>query len=287
MVVNLFFIKSYIEITKPRVTLLLTFMGFCSALAAYHSIQQPFNAYDILLITSGILLGAGGANGLTNYLDRELDKRMERTKHRSLPSQRISHHYLGLFWASALVVLGLSIALSFNYYAFAAGVIGTLCSVIFRKTELTHFLGGASSASPVIIGWVAVNPNFNITIILVSLFVMLWVIHHVWAIMLFYQSDYLQAGIQIFPLRSNRKSVMPIFLFIALVLIILVIIIGMNLSEVSVVIGILLSLYNFWGTLQLNNSGLTNSIQRKRFKTASYTLLIGLFSILAFLPILY
>ena len=158
---------------------------------------------------------------------------------------------------------------------------------MWRLVFFTHFLGGASSASPVIIGWVAVNPNFNITIILVSLFVMLWVIHHVWAIMLFYQSDYLQAGIQIFPLRSNRKSVMPIFLFIALVLIILVIIIGMNLSEVSVVIGILLSLYNFWGTLQLNNSGLTNSIQRKRFKTASYTLLIGLFSILAFLPILY
>ena len=268
-------------------TLLLTFMGFCAALAAYNSMKQPFNPLDILFITSGILLGAGGANGLTNYLDRELDKRMERTKHRSLPSKRISPHYLGLIWSLTLVLIGLSIALSFNYYAFTAGIIGTLCSVIFRKTELTHFLGGASSASPVIIGWVAINPNFTITIILVSLFVMLWVIHHVWAIMLFYQSDYLQAGIQIFPLRANRKSVMPVFLFIALVLIVLFIAITINLSIVSLVIGILLALYNFWGTLQLNNSQLTNSIQRRRFKTASYTLLIGLFSILAFLPRLY
>ena len=160
----MFFINSYLEITKPRVTLLLTFMGFCAALAAYHSMKQPFNPLDILFITSGILLGAGGANGLTNYLDRELDKRMERTKHRSLPSKRISPHYLGLIWSLTLVLIGLSIALSFNYYAFTAGIIGTLCSVIFRKTELTHFLGGASSASPVIIGWVAINPNFTITI---------------------------------------------------------------------------------------------------------------------------
>ena len=287
MVVNLLFISTYIEITKPRVTLLLTFMGFCASLAAYHSINQPFNPSDVFFITSGILFGAGGANGLTNYLDRELDKQMERTKHRSLPSNRVSPHYLGLFWSLTLVAIGLLIALSFNYYAFATGIIGTLCSVIFRKTELTHFLGGASSASPVIIGWIAINPSFSITIMLVSLFVMLWVIHHVWAIMLFYQSDYLQAGVQIFPLRSKRRSVMPIFLFIALALIGLVILIGMNLSMTSVVIGILLSLYNVWGTLQLNNSGLTNSIQRRRFKNASYTLLIGLFSILAFLPILY
>ncbi len=168
-----------------------------------------------------------------------------------------------------------------------AGIAGTLCSVIFRKTELTHFLGGASSASPVIIGWIAIDPNMSSTLALVGLFVMLWVIHHVWAIMLFYQSDYLQAGVQIFPLRSTRKTVMPVFWVIAITLIVLTIAITINLSAISLVLGVLLSLYNFWGTFQLNNPSITNSIQRKRFKTASYSLLIGLFSILAFLPILY
>lgn len=262
-------------------------MGFCSSLGAHHSIGGVFNLSDVLLITFAILLGAGGANGLTNYLDRALDLKMERTKHRSLPSQRINPHYLGFVWSLVLVLIGLSIAFSFNYYALLAGIGGTLCSVVFRKTELTHFLGGASSASPVIIGWVAINPQMNSMLALVSLFVMLWVIHHVWAIMLFYQSDYLQAGIQIFPLRSNRKTVMPVFWLIALTLIILAIAITINLSVLSLGIGILLSLYNFWGTFQLNNPSITNSIQRKRFKTASYSLLIGLFSILAFLPILY
>lgn len=280
-------VNSYIEITKPRVTLLLAFMGFCSAVGAYHSIGGSFPLSDILLITLGILLGSGGANGLTNYLDRNLDLRMERTKHRSLPSQRINPHYLGLLWSSSLVFIGLSIALSFNYYAVFAGIAGTLCSVIFRKTELTHFLGGASSASPVIIGWIAINPTMSPALALVGLFVMLWVIHHVWAIMLFYQSDYLQAGVQIFPLRSTRKTVMPVFWVIAIMLIILTIAITINLSAISLGFGGLLSLYNFWGTFQLNNPSITNSIQRKRFKTASYSLLIGLFSILAFLPILY
>jgi protoheme IX farnesyltransferase len=262
-------------------------MGFCSAIAAYHSIGGLLYLSNVLLITLGILLGAGGANGLTNYLDRALDLRMERTRHRSLPSLRINPHYLGFLWSFALVFMGLSIALWFNYYALLAGIAGTLCSVIFRKTELTHFLGGASSASPVVIGWVAINPHMSSMLALVSLFVMLWVIHHVWAIMLFYQSDYLNAGIQIFPLRSDRKTIMPVFWLLALILIILAIAITINLSTLSLGIGILLSLYNFWGTFQLNNSSITNSIQRKRFKTASYSLLIGLFSILAFLPILY
>ncbi len=66
-------VNSYIEITKPRVTLLLAFMGFCSAVGAYHSIGGAFPLSDILLITLGILLGSGGANGLTNYLERDLN----------------------------------------------------------------------------------------------------------------------------------------------------------------------------------------------------------------------
>jgi hypothetical protein len=79
-------IWNYIEVLKPRETILLAFIGFCAAVIAGGG-QPPIDT--LLLATLAILMGSGAANGLTNYLDREVDARMERVKHRPLPSKRI------------------------------------------------------------------------------------------------------------------------------------------------------------------------------------------------------
>ena len=271
---------AYWELLKPRVTILLTFLGAASAVIA--SGADPTQSGRVALITLAVFLGSGGSNGLTNYLDRSLDGRMFRTRGRSIPSGRIVPAERGLYWSAGLVIAGVALAFLVHPLAAIAGATGTLAAVSFRKTEATHFLGGVSSAAPVAAGWLAMDPSVGPVIGLLCVFVGVWVIHHVWAIMLFYKPDYLQAGIGIFPLRSAWQGARPLFLVLAALLVVLVAAMGFVAQQGPVywVIGGVFALYNVWGTMQLERESLSPAVQRRRFKTASYSLLCGLFTAL-------
>ena len=80
-------IRKYIEVLKPKETFLLTFIGIFAAVVAGAG-SPPIGLLVLALIA--IALGISGCNGLTNYLDRDVDARMKRTQHRALPSKRIS-----------------------------------------------------------------------------------------------------------------------------------------------------------------------------------------------------
>ena len=271
---------AYWELLKPRVTILLTFLGAASAVIA--SGADPAQSGKVALITLAVFLGSGGSNGLTNYLDRSLDRRMFRTRGRSIPSGRIVPAERALYWSAGLVIAGVALAILVHPLAAIAGATGTLAAVSFRKTEATHFLGGVSSAAPVAAGWLAMDPSVGPVIGLLCVFVGVWVIHHVWAIMLFYKPDYLQAGIGIFPLRSAWQGARPLFLVLAALLVVLVAAMGFVAQQGPVywVIAGVFALYNVWGTMQLERETLSPAVQRRRFKTASYSLLCGLFTAL-------
>ncbi len=271
---------AYWELLKPRVTILLTFLGAASAVIA--SGADPAQSGRIAVITLAVFLGSGGCNGLTNYLDRALDARMYRTRSRSIPSGRITPAERGLYWCAAWVAGGIILALMVHPLAALAGAVGTLAAVSFRKTEATHFLGGVSSAAPVATGWLAMDPAIGPALLLLCAFVGVWVIHHVWAIMLFYRADYLQAGVGIFPLRSAWRSARPTFLALAAAALVLVAALGFATAQGPVywVLAGGFALYNIWGTAQIERPSISPATQRRRFKTASYSLLCGLFTAL-------
>jgi protoheme IX farnesyltransferase len=78
-------VRNYFEALKPRETFLITFLGISSSVIA-----GGWGEWGRITIAGiSILLGSAGVNGLTNYLDRELDAKMERTRRRPLPSKRI------------------------------------------------------------------------------------------------------------------------------------------------------------------------------------------------------
>ncbi len=75
-------IIDYITVLKPRETVLLAFIGVCSAIIAAQGGPHP-GVIALVLVT--VAIGSAGANGLTNYLDRDVDARMKRTHMRALP----------------------------------------------------------------------------------------------------------------------------------------------------------------------------------------------------------
>ena len=208
----------YLRVLKPRETVLLSIIGLCTAVAAGGG-SPPLDRFALAAIA--IVVGSGGTNGLTNFLDRKVDARMLRTQRRMLPSGLIQPPEKALAWAAFLVVVALIIALYLHPYAFISGVTGVTAGLIARKTWATHFLGTFSSCGPVLVGWFAINPEITATPVLLCLIIALWLPIHVWNLMTASRDDYLQAGVNIFPitkgasLTARVSVVLSLFLYAA------------------------------------------------------------------------
>jgi len=203
-------IWDYIEVLKPRESSLLVFVSLCAAVVAAGGAPSSGR---LLFTLVTVAMGCGGVNGLTNYLDREVDARMQRTKHRSLPSKRIDRPEKALALAAALTAVSLGLAWFLHPLCFAAGLIGTLFALSRRKTVVCPFFGAVASCSPVAIAWFAFRPEFDLPLLLLCLLIFIWVPIHVWSVMLAHRDDYIGGGVRYFPLsRETRVAVKVLFL---------------------------------------------------------------------------
>ena len=205
----------YITVLKPVETSLLTFIGICSAIIAAGGYPSA-KVFALTLIA--IFLGSAGSNGLTNYLDREVDARMIRTSNRALPSGRIYPPQKILPLISGLIVVGLALAWVLHPLCFLFGLIGVIASAIWRKTISCTFLGIIAGCSPVLIGWFAISPAFDIKILLLCCLVAIWTPIHVWSVMIANREDYLGAGLHYFPLSWQVKGVVKILFGLSVLL---------------------------------------------------------------------
>ncbi len=208
-------IGKYIEVLKPKETALLTFIGVLAAVVAGEG-SPPLDILFLSLVA--IVLGSGGANGLTNYLDREVDARMRRTQHRALPSKRISPPTKVLPLVISLVALALVLAWILHPLCFIFGGIGVAAAVGWRKTWATHLLGIIAGSAPVLVGYLAISHQLNLTILFLCLLIAAWVPLHVWSLMTSHRDDYLQAGIRIFPLTWETKDAIKVLLGLSVLL---------------------------------------------------------------------
>jgi protoheme IX farnesyltransferase len=205
----------YIGILKPIETSLLTFIGICSAIiaAAGHPSAKVF---FLTLIAIG--LGSAGSNGLTNYLDRDVDTRMMRTSNRALPSRRIDPPQKVLPLIIGLILMGLALAWVLNPLCFLVGLIGVIASSVWRKTISCTFLGIVAGCTPVLIGWFAVSPAFDTRVLLLCGLVAIWTPIHVWNVMIANREDYRGAGLNYFPLSWQVKDVVKILFGLSILL---------------------------------------------------------------------
>jgi protoheme IX farnesyltransferase len=212
---NIFF--NYIEVLKPRETGLLVFIGACSAIVASDGyLHLPVEVFLLAVIT--IALGSAGCNGLTNYLDREVDARAKRTWKRVLPSKRIYPPQKVLPLIIGLILVALSLAYILNPLCFLFGLIGTISSAIWRKTVSCTLFGIIAGCSPVLIGWFALSPEFDVKIMLICLLVASWIPIHIWSVMVANREDYLGAGLNYFPLNLKVKDIVKILFGLSLFL---------------------------------------------------------------------
>ena len=208
-------VKNYIEVLKPLPSILLTYIGVCAALIAGEGQLSP----KLFLVLVAILLTAAGANGLTNYFDRDVDARMQRTKNRALPSKRIYPPQKILPLAVGLIIIGLVLAWQLHPFAFLAGLGGTLAAATWRKKVTCVYPQGVlASCAPILMGWFAVRPVLSWEILLLCILIVAWLPLHVWSLIITNREDYLQAGLSYFPISCEVKNSVKVLLVFSLML---------------------------------------------------------------------
>jgi protoheme IX farnesyltransferase len=208
--------KNYIEVLKPRESSLLTFIGVAAVFIAADG-KPPFDT--VLLAAVAILVASAGANGITNYLDREFDARMRRTRHRALPSGRIYPPQKVLPLIAGFIIAGLVLAWWLHPFAFAADLVGTFVAATWRKRMTCVFPQGAiASLAPLLMGWFAVSPSFSWELLLLCLLVIAWLPLHVWSVMVSNRDDYIGAGLNFFPMNVEVRTAVRVLLVFSLAL---------------------------------------------------------------------
>ena len=208
-------IANYIEVLKPRASILLTLIGVVAAIIAGNGRLSP----ELPLIALTIFLASAGANGLTNYLDCGIDTRMLRTKNRALPSRRIYPPQKVLPLYISLVVSGLALAWYLHPFAFIADAGGTIAAVAWRKRATCVFPQGMlASCAPVLMGWFAIKPAVSWEILLLCVLIAVWLPIHVWSVMIANREDYISAGLTYFPMNLEIKDSVKVLLGLSLLL---------------------------------------------------------------------
>ncbi len=206
---------TYIEVLKPFPSVLLTFLGVSTAVIAGRGQLSA----RLLLVMATILIASAGANGLTNYLDRDIDARMQRTRHRALPSKRIYPPQKVLPLIGGLIVIGLVLAWQLHPLAFFADSAGTLAAATWRKKVTCLYPQGLiAGCAPILMGWFAIASSPNWELLLLCILIALWLPLHVWSLIISHREDYLQAGLTFFPISCEVKSSVKVLLVFAVAL---------------------------------------------------------------------
>lgn len=195
-------VRGYVELTKPRILLLVIFTGLPVLWMAGSA--APSAAVSIAIL-GGTMLAAAAANTLNCYIERDRDALMERTRTRPLPSARVRPVHALLFGLGLAAVATAILWRSGGALAAALGVASILFYVFVYtvwlkpRTPLNAVIGGAAGAVAPLIADAAVHGQIGPAGWLLFAIIFFWQPPHVWAIALFRKEDYARAGIPMLP----------------------------------------------------------------------------------------
>ena len=204
-------IRNYVEVTKPPIVFLLVFTSFATMIVAWRETLQPLTAALLVAGIAAITASSAGCDTLTSYVDRDIDAIMHRTKHRPIPSGRITPKK-ALVWGLFLAALGLAVAYWINPLSFVWIALGVLDNVVVyslllkRRSSLNIILGGVSGGLPVMFGWSAVTNGVSLLPVLMAALVVLWIPGHIWSLAIFTKDDYTRANVPMLPVVTKLKT---------------------------------------------------------------------------------
>ncbi|AIN19792.1 heme o synthase [Yersinia rochesterensis] len=195
-------IKQYLQVTKPGII----FGNLISVVGGFLLASKGVIDYPLFLATLfGVSLVVASGCVFNNYIDRDIDRIMERTKNRVLVKGLIDPK-VSLIYATVLGIAGmLLLYVAANPLAMWLAVIGFVIYVgvyslyMKRKSVYGTLIGSLSGAAPPVIGYCAVTGQFDMGALILLLIFSLWQMPHSYAIAIFRFKDYQAANIPVLP----------------------------------------------------------------------------------------
>jgi len=195
-------VKDFFVLSKPLIVALLlvtTYAGLVAGSKAWPSASLTF--WTLL----GGTFAAAGSSALNQYIDRELDKNMQRTAKRPLADERLTAAE-GLSYGLALCLISYYVMAGYvNLLAALLSLTGIFYYVIFysvllkKATVQNIVIGGGAGAIPPMVGWAAATGHLGLAAWILFAIVFMWTPPHFWALAIVRMKDYENAGVPMMP----------------------------------------------------------------------------------------
>jgi protoheme IX farnesyltransferase len=254
-------IKDYIEVSKPRIVIVLVITAVTSMLAATRFDGSPDAAWDIsgwkllFLIICGSL-SSMGASAINQFYDKNIDNLMVRTSKRPIPSGRLKANNV-LFYGLALCVASVAtawftlnpmatfmIALGIFFYV----VVYTL--VLKRRNVWNIVIGGFAGSAASMAGWATTTNGMDLLGFLVGWIVFMWTPPHFWCLAIKTREEYSKASVPMLPVVYGDEVTAKYIFINSLILIpysISLYFFGLGLLYLVVAVGsgVLMTIYHY------------------------------------------
>lgn len=253
--------NAYIEVSKPRIVVVLVITAVTSLLGATRFDQSPNIPWDVSIWQLGFLVLAGslasmGSSALNHYYDRDIDKFMIRTTERPIPSGKVPARNVlvyGLVLSAASVIIAWFTLNPIATFMIALGIFiyVIIYTVWLKRSNPSNIvIGGFAGSAASMAGWATTTGSIDLLGFLVGWLVFMWTPPHFWCLAIKKREEYASVKVPMLPvLIGNERTAMYIFINTALLLpfSIFLYFVGLGLlyTIIALVAGTLMLIYHY------------------------------------------
>lgn len=222
--------RDIIEVSKPRIVVVLVITAVASLLAATRFDSTPDVAWDVTAWQLGFLTLAGalasmGSSALNHYYDKDIDKIMSRTANRPIPAGRLAPNTV-LAYGLGISIISVVIAwFTLNPMATAMIALGIFFYVVIytawlkRSNASNIVIGGFAGSAASMAGWATTTGSMDLLGFLVGWLVFMWTPPHFWCLAIKAREEYASVRVPMLPvLIGNQRTASYILVNTAILL---------------------------------------------------------------------
>src|SRR2546425_1731098 len=201
--------RDLVALSKPRVLL----MVLASTLTGYFlALDGPADFARVIHVLIGTFMAAGGTLALNQYVERDVDALMERTRRRPLPDHRLQPLeallFAGVLTSAGVTYLAISIGIAVAGLTLATTILYLgAYTPLKTRSALCMLVGAVPGALPPVTGWLAARGDLGLGAAMLFAIVFLWQLPHTLAIARLYRDDYARAGVRVLPVMDAHGTV--------------------------------------------------------------------------------
>ena len=217
-------IKEIIEISKPRIVILLVITAVTSMYAASKLIGPELDTWGLIHIIIAGGLASAGSSALNHYYDRDIDPLMTRTSTRPIPSKRIKPNSVLIYGLAVSVISVVYGALALNFVSAFFIALGIFFYVIIYTVWLKRLnssnivIGGFAGSAASMAGWSAATGSMDILGFLIGFLVFVWTPSHFWCLAMKMKDEYSAAKVPMLPVLIGMEKTSKYILINTLIL---------------------------------------------------------------------